>query len=525
MIRKDLKNLFKEIFPEEEIFIDYVPKGKQGDYSTNLAFKIAAKTGEKSLKVAQAIAAKIKSPMIAEIIVYPPGFINFVISNEYLLKNLTLKNLKIASDRKTKILVEFVSVNPTGPINIVNARAAAIGDTLVRLFNFIGNGAKSEFYVCDTGVQVDILGKSLLARIKQLKGSVYEIPEGGYAGEYLVPIAEDFVAAGLKEELNIISNYAVKQLVEQQKKTLERFGVTFDRWYFEHEIYENQLAEKVFNILKSKGLVFEKDDALWFRATEFGDIRDRVIQTRDKRYTYLLPDIGYHLDKFNRGFDRLLDLFGPDHQGHVPSLKSGVRAIGFPAEQLDVLIVQQVNLIKGEKHWAMSKRDGVFITLDELMAKVPVDVIRFFFLTRAPSQPLDFDLELALKETEENPVYYVQYAYARIKSIINFAQEKGIEDTNNADLSMLKEKEEFALIKQLLKFPEIVEDTVQNLTPHPLSYYLIDLARVFHFFYQQHRVVGEDLSLTPARLFLVSKTAETIKKGLELLGVSSPERM
>lgn len=508
--------------------MEYPAHEKNGDYALTSAFALSKTEKRKAMELASEIAQNISAPIFEKVEVAPPGFVNLFLAPGFLkdrLKTTEADKVQRLDKKRGKILIEFVSSNPTGPVNVVSARAAAIGDTLVRIFNFLDDDAKSEFYVCDTGAQIETLGSSILARIKESRGGPLELPKDGYPGEYLVPIAADFIKEGLPEDSATIGRYGVDRIVAQQRKTLEKFGVTFDRWYYEHEVYEKHLEERVIDKLKAKGLTFEQDGALWFKATQFGDSRDRVIQTRDRRHTYLLPDLGYHWDKFDRGFDRLLDLLGPDHQGHVPSLKGGVKALGLPAERLEVLIVQQVNLIKGERLLTMSKRGGVFVTLDDLMEKVPVDVIRFFFLMRTPSQPLDFDLELALKETEENPVYYVQYAHARIASILAFAVEKGTGDWSTAAVNRLNEAEELRLIKQTLIFHEILERSRINLEPHYLVYYLVELANKFHYFYQKHRVVSEDLELTRARLFLVEKVMKVFCRGLHLLGVSSPEKM
>lgn len=523
MIREELKNYLKELFPEEEIFVDYVPKNKKGDYSTNLAFRIASKTSTPPMKVAGEIARKINHPIIAETLVQPPGFINFVISDDYLFKKL-LTVEKLDFGKGTQINIEFVSVNPTGPINIVNARAAAVGDSLVKLLNTANYKADAEYYVNDTGRQIDLLTESVKQRMNELFGKEAKIPEDGYHGEYLIEVAKEVIAKKI-ENNGEIKKFLIDYFVEKQKEILEKFGVSFNNWVRESHIRSQGYVERVLKFLQDENLTFLQDGAVYFKTTEFGDDRDRVIITSDQRYTYLLPDIAYHLNKFGRKYDKLVTILGPDHLGQVKSLIGGIKAFGYPEDTLKIIIVQEVKLKIEGKYISMSKRAGTFTTLDELLEKIPKDVARFFFLMRSCSQHLDFDLDLALKESEDNPVYYVQYAYARIRSIMNFAKEKGIEYNESVKLNVIKEKEEIALIKQILKFSEIIEDAVRNLDPYPLTYYLIDLARTFHYFYEKHRVVNEDINLTQARLFLVFKTAETIKKGLELLGVSSPERM
>jgi len=524
MIREDLKKILKRLYPDEEIYINYVPQTKLGDYSTPLAIKLSKMLNKDAVIVAQDIASKIKDPIIEQIKVYPPGFINFQISRDYLRKNLLDNNLKVNIGNKKKVLVEFVSVNPTGPINVVNARAAALGDSLVKLLNATGFSATAEFYVNDTGRQIELLAESVNQRMQESLGKKAEIPKDGYSGEYIIPLAKELLLKKIADTQEI-KRYTVNYFVNKQKATLKRFGVEFDNWVYESEICAKGLIKDVLERLNKKNLTYLKDNALYFRARQFGDTEDRVLIKSDGQNTYLLPDIAYHLDKTNRGYEKLINILGPDHHGYIKRITGGIQAMGYPCGILKVLIAQEVKLKKNGKVLSMSKRAGVFETLDNLLEQIPRDVVRFFFLMRSSSQHLDFDIDLALKHSDENPVYYIQYAYARIKSIIRFASEKGIEQKSNPDLSLLKSEEEIALIKAILKFPEVLTDAVRNLEPSLITHYLIDLAHSFHYFYHHHRVVGEDSKLMTARLFLISKTAETIRKGLEILGVSSPERM
>ncbi len=524
MIRQELKNIIQRIAPHEEVIIDYVPKGKEGDYSTNLALKIAAEKGLTPQEVAEQMAAKIKHPMISSVTVHHPGFINFTISRDYLLEQLSKGNGSIDLGKGQRILVEYVSVNPTGPINIVNARAAAVGDSLIRLLNKTGFKAIAEYYINDGGKQTYLLAESIKQRMKELQGGVAQIPENGYYGEYLIDVAKEVSDRGLAD-IEEIKKYAIDYFIDEHQKTLDRFGVTFDNWIRESDIYKKGHIENVLKTLQEQNLTYQKEGATWFRATEFGDSDDRVIITSDRRYTYLLTDVAYHLDKIKRKHDKLINIWGPDHHGRIKGLVGGVRALHYPEDIINVIIVQEVKLKRGGKRISMSKRAGTFKKLDELLKQVPKDVVRFFLLMRSNSQHLDFDLDLALKQSEENPVYYVQYAYARIRSIIRFAEEKGFTPTKSVDLTYIKEPEEIALAKNILKFPEILEDTVRNLEPYHITYYLIELARTFHHFYQKHRVVSTETNLTHARLLLIKTTAETIKSGLEILGVSCPERM
>jgi len=523
MIRQELKNTLKKMFPDEDIIVDYVPKEKKGDYSTNLALKIAARQKSKPQDVAQDIVSRIEHPMIKNATVYEPGFVNFDISEDYLLKEVFEKQEILDIGKNQRILIEYVSANPTGPINVVSARAAAVGDSLVRLLRNVGFEATAEYYINDAGRQTLLLAESVKQRINELEGGVAHIPDNGYYGEYLVDVAKQVHDKHI-ENIEEIRKYAVQYFVEEHKNTLRRFGVEFDNWIFESEVCKKGYVDNVQGILKKKNLSYSKDGATWFKAIKFGDIDDRVIITSDGRYTYLLSDIAYHVDKIARKYDRLVDIWGPDHHGRIKGLVGGIRALDYPEEIIKVVIVQEVKLKKCGRFITMSKRAGAFEKLDDLLEQVPKDVVRFFLVMRSNSQHLDFDLDLALKESEENPVYYVQYAHARIKSIIRKAKKEGM-TSKEFDRCLIKQPEEIRLIKTILKYPEVLEDAAKNYEPYMITYYLIDLARTFHYFYQKIRVISDDRKVTQARLALIKKTAETIKSGLEILGISCPEKM
>ncbi|HEX7321107.1 MAG TPA: arginine--tRNA ligase [bacterium] len=527
MIRDEIKKVLEQVVAGEEFFIDYVPKGKAGDVSTNVAMKIAARDGGDPMQVAQSIASRIQQgndAIIERVIVYPPGYINMTLTADYLIKCFRESDRAQTRGQRLKVLVEFVSANPTGPINIVSARAAAFGDSLIKILNAFAFDAQAEYYVNDSGRQIELLAVSVEQRMMELAGKPMQIPDDGYHGTYLIDVAKQAVEKGLTQH-DDIKKFALEYFVENHQHTLRSFGVTFDYWKRESVVREHGAVEQVLKSLKDKDLTFEQEGALYFRSTKFEDKRDRVIVTSDGRYTYLLPDIAYHLDKIKRGYDRLITVLGPDHAGQVPSLIGGIQAFGHPRDILKVIIVQQVKLKKDGIAVTMSKRAGTFTALNELLEKIPTDVARFFFLMRSCSQHLDFDLDLAMKDSEENPVYYVQYAHARIQSIIAHAEKRSTSLAADVDLSVLRETEEMALIKHAVRFPEIIEDAVRNLDPYPITYYLIELARLFHAFYQKHRVVCDEESLAQARLYLVQRTALVIKKGLELLGVSCPDHM
>jgi len=523
MIRTDIKKLLQDLFPDETIVIDYVPAGKKGDYATNLAMRLAAKKSLTALQIAEDIVQKINSPVISETLIYPPGFINFVLSPEYVKEKFKkIEKCKIGKGLRTN--VEFVSVNPTGPINIVNGRAAAFGDSLVRLLNYAGFNADAEYYINDSGRQIELLAESIKQRMNQIEGKEYSIPEDGYQGEYLVPLAQHFLDEK-NYDIERIKTDAVNYFIEQHQSMLQTFRVIFKNWIRESDIRNKGYVERVLKIFEDKGLIFEQDGAIHLKTTNFSDNRDRVIITKDGRYTYLLPDIAYHVNKIERNYHRLITILGPDHLGQVSSLYAGLTALDYPENILKIIIVQEVKLKKDGAYISMSKRLGTFMPIEELLSEVPVDVIRFFFLMRSSSQHLDFDLDLARTVSEENPVYYVQYAYARIISIIKYAQEQGINLSEDETLNLIKEKEEYDLMKYILRFEEVVEDAVKNLEPFMITYYLIELARLFHYFYQKHRVVSDKKDLTQTRLFLIARTAQIIKTGMELLGCSCPERM
>ena len=523
MIRETLKKILEDQFPGEEIVVDYVPRNKQGDYCTNLAFRIASREGKKPLEVAKKIAAQIKNPIIKEVTVQKPAFVNFTLSDKYLFDELSIE-YRIDIGKGKSILIEYVSANPTGPINVVSARAAAIGDSLVRLLKRVGFRSYAEYYINDAGRQTDLLAESVQQRIAEIQGGNARIPDDGYHGDYIKDVAKDAMDRGLTD-YEEIKRFAVDYFIDNHRQVMNGFGVHFDVWTRESEIYEKNYVKKVLGILESKNLTYVENGALHFKSSDFGDDKNRVIVTSDNRHTYLLPDIAYHLEKIDRRYDQLIDIWGPDHHGRIKGILGGIQALGYPSDILRVLIVQEVKLKKGGRSITMSKRAGTFTTLNDLLDKIPKDVVRFFFLMRSSSQHLDFDLDLALKQSEENPVYYVQYAHARIKSIIKYASERGIGLSDTVDLSLIKEQEELELIKDILRFPEILEDAVRNFEPYTIAYYMIDVARDFHSFYQKHRVVGDNKKLSQARLYLISKAANIIKNGLELLGVSCPEKM
>jgi arginyl-tRNA synthetase len=475
------------------------------------------------MAIANSIAEQISHPRIEKISVHRPAFINFTLNERYLQEQIS-KEMELDIGEGKRVLVEYVSANPTGPINVVSARAAAVGDALVRMLRKTGYRAYAEYYVNDAGRQTDLLAESVMQRRIELSGGRAQIPENGYHGEYLREVAKEVISEGL-ETYEDIKKYAIDYFVRDHKKVMSDFGVEFEIWTLESDLYRSSDVDKALQILKEKNLTYSEEGALFFKTTTFGDDKDRVIVTSDGRNTYLLPDIAYHLNKLARNYDQLVNIWGPDHHGRIKGILGGIQALGFPPERLHILIVQEVKIKEHGRSITMSKRAGTFTSLSDLLQRINKDVVRFFFLMRSSSQHLDFDIDLAMKQSDENPVYYVQYAHARIKSIVRFAAQKEIGLAENADASLLHESEELTLVKNILKYPEVLSDAVTNLEPYMIAYYLIELARDFHSFYQKHRVVTDDIQLTQARLYLINKVALTIKAGLELLGVSCPEEM
>ncbi len=512
-----------------------------GDLATNVAMQLASRARANPRAIAEKVAARLRADLdpalISDVRIAGPGFINFVYHPDVVRRSLA-EILEAGAafgrsdwGRGEKVLLEFVSANPTGPLNVVSARAASVGDTLARLFRASGFEARTEFYVNDAGNQVRLLGESLQARMREADGQPLSIPENGYHGEYLRDIAAALGPAGrarlLAEEARepgACARHALGMLLAGQREDLELFGVRFDRFFHETELHGAGRVEEALADLRARGFVEEREGALWFRSTEFGDDKDRVVVRSNGEPTYFLADTAYHRDKHERGFARAIDLFGPDHHGAVPRLKAAMVALGCPQDWLEVLLVQQVNLVQGGKAVEMSKRAGKLVTLRELVTEVGRDVARFFFLLRGVNTHLDFDLDLAREQSDKNPVFYVQYAHARACNVERFAAENGVR-ADRADLSRLGEPEEMELIQVLMQLPLAVEIAVRSREPQRITQYLLNVAQAFHPFYQKHRVVTSEEALSAARLLLVQGVRRVIANGLDLVGVSAPERM
>ena len=530
-----------------EIMLEVPKKRKLADLSTNVAMQVCkSNKGLKPLEVAGELLKPIQEgieraslkEMVESVEVKPPGFINFHFSNSY-LQNVVDQILSKGADfgrsiqgKNKKVLIEFVSANPTGPLSVAHGRQAAIGDVLANILEFTGYDVAREYYLNDEGNQIELLGRSIYARYCELLGEACPFPEAGYKGDYIYDIAKIVIEGHNKtllasdsKNVSFFRDFGVKHIMDGIKKDLLDFSVRFDNYYSQHKLSSSGKVEEALEALKEKGFLYEKDGALWFSSTRFGDDKDRVLRKSDGSYTYITPDIAYHEDKFNRGFDMLIDLWGPDHHGYISRMKAACQAMNKNKDLLFILIIQLVTLSRSGAPIRMSTREGEFISLRQVMDEVGKDVTRFFFLTRRRDSHLDFDLELAKKESMENPVYYIQYAHARICGILEHKNKQGKAIGKGRGLELLCSEEELNMLIILREFPEILEESAQILEPHRLISYLMELAAAFHVFYSKHRVVSEDVNLTSARLVLIESLKVVFSKALTLLGVSCPEKM
>ncbi|OGX23421.1 MAG: arginine--tRNA ligase [Omnitrophica WOR_2 bacterium RIFCSPHIGHO2_02_FULL_45_21] len=524
-----IKPPFLEI-PKEESF---------GDISTSLALKLAQalktspkETAEKLLAyLDQEIPNSCLKDFIEKTDIAGAGFVNFHFSKEYfysLLKQalINAKDYFASKSKKTKkVLLEFVSANPTGPLSVAHGRQAAVGDALCNVLVLSGYEVTREYYLNDAGNQINILGNSIHLRLEELSGERIEFPDDHYQGDYIIALARELLEAQqTTASVEYCKEYGVRRILEIIRKELNDFGVKFDSWYSQKSLEKSGKIEKAIALLKEKGFIYEQEGALWFSSTKFQDDKDRVIVKSDGSYTYLAPDIAYHQDKFKRGFDWLINLWGPDHHGYILRLKAALLALGKEKEALNVIIVQLATLLRAGKVISMSTRKGEYITLRQVLDEVGLDAARFFFLMRRTDSHLDFDLELAKQQTQENPVYYVQYAHARIASILKNSKVPPSQ-IQEADLSLLKEKEEINLLKAISKFENCLRVAEIQLDPYCLTTYLQELAERFHRFYDSLRVLVEDGGVRDARLALILGCKNIIALGLKLSGVSAPEKM
>lgn len=514
-----------------------------GDLSTNVALVTAKGAKKNPRELAGEIARRIALDpgLIDRVEVAGPGFINFFFSHRH-ITNEVVEIVRLGGaygdgsiGRGRKLQVEFVSANPTGPLVVVSARAAAVGSALVNVFRKVGWKVEAEYYVNDAGSQVRHLGLSLVARFRERLGERVAFPEDGYPGEYLVEIArtipEDegkrWLALPEAESITAFGAVALEEILRRIKGDLELFGVRYDVFFRESDLYgEDRRVWKTLDILKERGVVYEEEGALWFTSADLGDEKDRVLVRGDGSPTYFLADAAYHLDKLRRGFDQVIDLWGPDHHGHIKRLTAAATVLGAPKNWLEVIIVQWVRLVEEGKVVSMSKRGGEFVTLRDLVDDVGADAAKFFFLMRKTSAHLDFNLTLARKESDENPVYYVQYAHARISSVIAYARKEGIDFPADAScVELLAEPEEIDLMRKLVVFAQLVEIAARWREPHHLTTYAQQLAASFHRFYHVCRIVSSNRRLSEARLMLAEATRIVLSESLRLLGVSAPVKM
>lgn len=521
-----------------------VPKDKaHGDLATNLAMQLTRIARRNPREIAASIIehldksrAWIESAEIAG-----PGFINFKLDKRFLhpvVADVRAQQSRYGSSdvgRGQRVQVEFVSANPTGSLHLGHARGAAVGDALCNLLAFAGYEVTREYYINDAGNQVENLARSIEARYNQALGRDAEMPEDGYHGDDIVGFARELaeqegdklLALPDEERLAYFRSYGLKRELDKLQRDLERFGVKFDNWFSETSLYESGKVAAALQALRDKGQVYEEDGAVWLATTAFGDDKDRVLVKNDGTYTYLTPDIAYHMDKYERGYDRMINIWGADHHGYIPRVKAAMAALGRDPGKLTVLIAQMVSLFQDGEKVKMSKRTGKAVTMEDLMDEVGVDAIRYFFTMRSMDSHLDFDMDLAVSTSNDNPVYYVQYAHARICSIFRQADDQGIEllPWEEAPLHLLTAEQEYDLLRKIGQLPEVVADAAAAYAPHAIIRYVYELASMFHSYYRAERVITEDAELSQARLQLLEATRIALRNCLQLVGVTAPDRM
>lgn len=525
----------------ESVFLEKPKNTEFGDYATNIAMIGAKRAGVDPKMLAKEIKKAIQENdeegFFSRIDIAGPGFINFFLSApavinmvNHLVNSDDYLSFPIADPPKT--IIEFVSANPTGPLHVGHGRGAAFGDSLARILRFTGRRVTTEYYVNDVGRQIEVLGRSLYLRYLESMGKKVEFPDDHYRGEYLKKIAKevrekegDKYLGSEDDTPDFFLTYGMGRILEGIREDLERFNVQIDSWFGEETLYASDEVDRSINLLKEKGCVYEKDGAIWFKSTLFGDDKDRVIVRANNQKTYFASDIAYHLNKQRRGFGEMIDIWGADHHGYVPRLRAATKSLGIDEKDFKVILVQFVTLIKDGAAVSMSTREGRFETLRDVLDEVGSDAARFFYLLRNANSHLDFDLDLAKKESSDNPVYYVQYAHARICSILREAADRGIELPAKLSVDGDAEKEELELMKKSLEFRDVVEDASAFLEPHRIPFYLIECGKLFHSFYNRYRFITEERSVTMKKLALALAIKKVIATGLALIGVSAPERM
>ncbi|MGA9477158.1 MAG: arginine--tRNA ligase [Desulfobacterales bacterium] len=514
-----------------------------GDFSTNFAMVMASLQKMPPRKVAQAVVHQLNHSgrLLEKIEIAGPGFINFYVTpaawHPVLLEIQKTDRRFGASELGAgeRVQVEFVSSNPTGPLHVGHGRGAAVGDSVANILAFCGYDVQREYYINDSGRQIQTLGRSVFLRYRELFGKSTPFPEDCYQGDYIRDIAvqiKEQQGDGLlyREEDEAVmqcARTAAGDIMEGIRKDLALFGVSFDEWFSEQSLYDAGEVDRILAESRERGIIYEKDGALWFKTSDLGDEKDRVVVRQNGQTTYFASDIAYHEDKYRRGFQRVIDVWGADHHGYIPRMQAAIEACGHKRNQFQVILVQLVNLLRGGQPVAMSTRAGEFVTLRDVIDEVGKDAARFIFLTRHYESPLDFDLEVAKQQTNENPVYYVQYVHARISSIIRKAVENGMagDQWDETAIARLVELEEIQLIKTLAQYPETVAVSAEKLEPHRITFFLMNLAAAFHAYYNKHRVLSEDPVLSRGRLVLVESIRKVIRNGLALLGVDAPDKM
>ncbi len=529
------------VFPEGELAsveLSVPPKKEFGDFATNFAMQSARVFHQNPRKIAEELASRIQGDWLDHTQIAGPGFLNFYLKGDVLYDSFRkifeagASFGQLPKKDAPKIQVEYVSANPTGPLHVGHGRGAAAGSALVNLLRAAGYPVQSEYYINDAGNQMNILAQSVNARYLELLGKEVEFPENGYHGEDIKVTAQriidkdgdKYLSMSEEERLEVFKDLAYHEKLAILKEDLEKFNVTFDKWFSERTLHP-EAVKKAVTILQDNGNIYEKEGALWLKSTAYGDDKDRVVIRDNGVPTYLAADIAYHHNKYERGFDRLINIWGADHHGYVCRVKAAMEALGHDPEKLTVLLLQMVALYRNGELVKMSKRTGQSVTLNELIEEVGTDAARYFFLMRSLDSQLDFDLDLAKKKSNDNPVYYIQYAHARICSIFRQAEETGLSLGKEPKLNLLTDESEVALIKKIEEYPEVVERAARDYAPQQIARYSYELAALFHSFYNKCRIMGVGEDLGEARLALVTVTAQVIRHSLGILGVSAPEHM
>ena len=530
-----IKSLSSLEYPENNIQLSPPNNSEFGDLSTNVALTLSKDLKQNPMNIGKAIVDNLSLPedLIDDVTISQPGFINFKISNKYYynILNEIIDDNKYGrgkSGENKTANVEFVSANPTGPLTIGHGRNAVLGDCIANILEWNGFNVTREYYYNDAGRQMRILGQSVEARYFELLDKEFKFPEDGYEGDYIIEIANSIIESHGKELIkddSIFQSEAEKSIFEEINETLKRIRISFDQFTNEKTFYDNGDIDQLLDDLKNKNLIYEKDDATWFKTTELGKEQDRVYIKSTGEPTYRLPDTAYHRDKVNREYDLIVDVFGADHLDTYPDVLLALNALGLNTDHIRVLLYQFVTLLRGGEKVKMSTRKATFVTLNELIKEVGSDVVRYFFIMRGVNSHLNFDLDLATDQSDKNPVYYLQYAHARICNIIKHGDSMGILNNSECNPSLLNHPSEIALIKQLEKFPEIIYNAHLSLEPHNIANFLHEIANRFHKYYADCRIISEDEELTNARLTLSTATKTVIGNGLKLLGITAPEKM